>query len=297
MGKIGCVVNYCTNDYRFLSPCLDGLKTISSDIVVSVCDHFFHGEVECRELLHRSYDQNQDVSFVEFAYGRPYGLYGQVEGEEGEAWARHWHNAGRYIGVAHLPEDVEYILFADVDEIADGSRFRDWLDSTALDDLMLFSSYVYLGDESWRSAKKEHAYLMVKKEVLLPEMLFNSHERPGFFQNFEGEKRAFVSGVDNLPLINHYNWVRSDEELRRKVSSWGHKEEANWHRLIDEGRLQEGSGHDYIKVEAAHDLLKVDVKALKNKTLFRDIPVTSYSHVYRTNPSQVMRKMLERDFS
>ncbi len=293
MVKIGCVVSYCTNEYRFLNACLTGLKAISDEIVVSVCDHFFDGQKENRELLHKSYSENKDVRFVEYAYGNLYGLHGV--GKEGdEVWSRHWHNTSRYVGFSHLCDDIDYVLFIDVDEIVEGERFLQWLEKGLLFEAMIFSSYVYLGDESRRALHKSNSYLLVKKEALQPQMLFDSHERPGFFLNFRGTKKSFVLGLDGKPLVHHFNWVRSQKELRQKVSTWGHKDERDWHKLIDEGRLEEGTDHTYSQVEPLFDLLSIDVESMKKASLFRKIPVDQFTHVTKTTKDQVMRTMIEK---
>lgn len=294
MVKIGTVISYCTNDYRFLSTCIKELRAISSEIVVSVCDHFFDGTAEERELLHKSYSENRDVRFVEFAYGEPYGLYGSYcVGEE--IWTRHWHNTSRYVGLFQLSDDIDYVLFVDVDEIAEGQRLAEWLEDADLVDLMLFSSFVYLGDESRRSPQSEHAHLLIKRELIKPQMLFNSHERAGFFLDFDGEKQAFIKGKDGLPMVHHYNWVRSKQELRKKVAAWGHKKERDWHKLLDEGRLEDGTGHEYHRVKPKHDILSIDVEAMKQSSFYSRIPVEEFSHVNCINRDDVMRIMIERE--
>ena len=43
---IAAIINFCTNDYRFLARSIAETKSFSSQIIVPVCDHFFDGTPE-----------------------------------------------------------------------------------------------------------------------------------------------------------------------------------------------------------------------------------------------------------
>ena len=294
MVRVGCVVNYCTNDYRFLKPCLDALRLMSSNIIVSVCDHLFHGEEEDRELLHRSYAEHPDVQFVEFAYDPKilYGIYSTKWAEDTRR-IRHWHSTARYVGFYHLPKDIEYVFFIDVDEIVDGVRLLEVLEKNETSELdaMLFSSYVYLGNEKMRAVSDQNYGLMIKRALLEPELLFDAHERHGFFLGFHGKKHPCIKGLDGLPLIHHYNWVRSEQELQKKVLTWGHKFERDWLKLIKENRLQEATGYAYTACEKIHDILQVDVEDLKRENFFSAISNSHFPHVF--NRDIMVKKVIE----
>ena len=293
MAILGCVVNYCTNDYRFLAPCLEGLRAISDEIVVAVCDRFFDGQSEDRELLNMSYLENSWVQFVQYSYEGGYGLYERRGEIGGEAHARSLANTGRYVGLSRLSDQVEYVIFADVDEIGDGVQLKKWAKKGEFSDAMLLASYVYLGHEGRRSQAHAHAYLVVNRKKLMPEMLFNSYERPGFYNSFEGDKKAFIVGEGGEPMIHHYNWVRSPEELKRKIASWGHRDERDWASIIQTGGLEGVTGHQYSEVEPLHDVLSVDVEKMRKNggQVQREFP-----HVSVETPESVMRRMLEKEW-
>ena len=291
MRKIGCVISYCSNDYRFLSSCIEGLKPIAREIVVSVCDHFFDGTPEDRGLLDLSYSQHPDIKFIEYPLSDSYGLYGGAKVGR-EALARYRANAGRYVGLLSLSEDIEYVLFADVDELAEKERLKEWLAQEKLSDAMLFSSYLYLGHEGRRSSTLGYSYLLVKKEMLSPEMLFHSFERPGFFNSFTGAKKT-VLGLDGKPMIHHYNWVRSDAELKKKVVTWGHQEEQDWLTLIEEEQLEKGSGLTYTNVFPVHSLLSTEVESLRGRDSFEE---KKFTNVVLVTPESVAKRWIEREF-
>ncbi|MCF7806575.1 MAG: hypothetical protein K9M07_02345 [Simkaniaceae bacterium] len=125
---IGCIVNYCTNDFRYLKFCIEALQPLFSPILIPVCDHFFDGTPENRDLLNRSYREYPNVRFIEFAFNeKPYGLPQTFE--DPTKMIHFWHSTARYVGYHFLQSECEYVLFLDVDEIIDTSRFKLWLDA------------------------------------------------------------------------------------------------------------------------------------------------------------------------
>src|SRR5438309_1383232 len=115
--KIVSVVNFCSNDYRFFEECVKQLRYFSDTILVSVCDHFFNGEVENLSLLEHLYACYSDCTFIEFSYAQD-ALYGPslfsalTPREE----AHYWHNAARLCTYYFLPSEAEWVFFFDVDE-------------------------------------------------------------------------------------------------------------------------------------------------------------------------------------
>src|SRR5690349_19798755 len=119
---IGTVINFCSNDYPFLSHCIDSIKSISAQVIIPVCDHFFDGKQEDREILNRIYAENSDVQFVEFPFDVNKSLYGSHS-------SVYWHNLARMIGQFFLKEEICYVFFLDCDEIAETARLSQWLEA------------------------------------------------------------------------------------------------------------------------------------------------------------------------
>ena len=177
------VINYCTNDYRFLDICIQEAKKFSKEIVIPVCDHFFDGMPENRKLLEHSYAEHPDVQFVEFTFDKePYGLYARIT-EEDPDWAHYWHSTARYVGYQFASS--EHVLFIDVDEIADGDRMLAWLTHFPYeewDGIRLTSSF-YFREARFLAKKSMMNGLLVKKGALPTELLLDIHERKGTFHS------------------------------------------------------------------------------------------------------------------
>ena len=56
--KIATIINYCTTDYKFIGHCINEAKSFSDQVIVPVCDHFYDGTPEDRELLEKTYKEN-----------------------------------------------------------------------------------------------------------------------------------------------------------------------------------------------------------------------------------------------
>jgi hypothetical protein len=238
MGRnIATVISYCTNDYRYLAICIEEAKKFSSQIIVVVADHFFNGVPENRELLERSYAEHPDCLFVEFEFDpkRLYGTYCPYSQEDAD-WIKYWHSTSRYVGYHYLDKQTEYVNFLDVDEIIEGERFLAYLNQFAYRDYaaLRFLSYFYFREPSFRATTFAPNFLLVRKSAISsPEMLLTVRERKGIFDTVVGKKILLV-GPDDKPLVHHYSWVRTKEELLFKVKSWGHSLEKNWTALIEE---------------------------------------------------------------
>jgi len=233
---VATIVNYCSNDYRFLESCLREARKFSKEIIVPVCDHFFDGGVENRLLLEHSYANHPDVRFIEFAFGKePYGLYASVK--EGDPdWIHYWHSTARYVGYDFVSREIEKVLFLDVDEVAEGDKMKYWLETFPHHefDAVRFTNYFYFREAKFQATKIMRNGLLVKKESLPAELLLDVEERKGTFYNIQGERLEGAPALDGEPLFHHYSWVKTKGEMLRKVSSWGHHLEKDWPALIEE---------------------------------------------------------------
>jgi hypothetical protein len=279
--KIATVINYCTTDYRFLRFCIEEAKKFSTQIVIPVSSHFFNGEPENRAMLNQSYREHPDVQFVEFAYGEePYGIYCSLTSAD-EDWAHYWHSTARYVGFQFVKE-CESILFLDVDEIVDGKRFIEWLEKFNVEDFnaLRLESYFYFREPCYR-AKEQFPLnaLLIKKEAIdSPEVILDVLERKGLFDQIQGPKLSYLRGLDGKPLVHHYSWVRTKEELKQKVCTWGHRHDKEWLGLIEKELAEPFAGTDrihgfeYETVGPVHEVLREKslshVQRVDRKSLF-----------------------------
>lgn len=243
LNTFSTIISYCTNDYRFISKCIEEAKKFSDQIIVVTCDHFFDGTPENRHLLEHTYANHPECQFIEFSYlpDRLYSPYHRIKPNDPE-WAKFWAATTRYIGIHYAISD--YVLFLDSDEIVEGENCLNWIKSSEYlsYETMKFATYLYGLKPDARAKKVSNLPLLVKREVFKPLLLMNDLERIGAFLSSSGQKKERIIGVDQKPFVHHYSWVRTKEECLWKTKTWGHRGEEDWERLINEAF--EGKGEE-----------------------------------------------------
>lgn len=183
--NVATIINYCTNDYKFISHCINEAKIFSDQVIVPVCDHFLDGTPENRELLEKTYNENKyKVKFQEYEYGH----------KIADLKLCAIHGYARLIGFHLVNKDVDYILFIDADEILEGVRFKQFLNMVNFEkyNAMLFSNYYYFRDVKFRAKNIEDSIPIVKKSTLSSDLIMQTlslgHDRLGLFKLTPGEK-------------------------------------------------------------------------------------------------------------
>jgi hypothetical protein len=233
---IAAVINYCTNDYRFLTRAIAEVSSFSSQIIVPVCDHFFDGTPENRSLLDRTYAEHPNVLFLEFAYDQKelYTPYVRRSPED-EDWGALWHSTARYLSFLYLDDSIEYLLFLDADEIVEGEKFGEWLrkEDYRKWDALWFFAYCYGFLPSRRASDIQQTALLVKRSSISPLKILNAQERFGLFAGLSGAKWLQIMGLDGKPMIHHYSWARPKKECLKKALTWGKKHLRNWEEWLE----------------------------------------------------------------
>lgn len=238
MTKLATIINFCTNDIRYLDRCIRAVAPFSAQLIIPICDHFFDGTPENHPLLEKIYTKYPKIDFIEYAfsldevYGTPAKL---LPGSPG--WAQHWHNTSRLIGTYFLKEEIEYVLFVDVDEIFSKAPCASF-------DAVRFATYWYFQTPYRRATVYPDGPLLVKRDKLVHEALLDEDERMGLLHRIDGTKEREYK-VDGKPIVHHYSWVRSEEELQKKVATWGHHWERDWQLLLKEGKGDFVRGYTY----------------------------------------------------
>lgn len=285
---IAAVINYCTNDYRFLSRAIAELQSIASQIIVPVCDHFFDGTPENRSLLHRTYADHPDVLFLEFAYDvkRLYTPYVQRLPEDDD-WGALWHSTARYLSFLYLSQEIEYLLFLDADEIIEGNTFAEWLQHEDYQkwEALWFFAYCYGFQASLRTSELQQTALLVKRSALSPLKIFSAQERFGIFAGLLGPKRLQILGLDDKPMIHHYSWVRPFDECIVKSSTWGKRTQRDWKSWLEMNMHSVDMNH-YQEVIPYFDPLSVSVP-------FESFQKGPFSHVICVNPKIAFWKEID----
>lgn len=281
MTNLASVINFCTYDLRFLHKCIQGVRPFSSQIVIAVCDHLFNGEKEDPTLLQQIYETYPDVDFVEFAYSEDevYGTPSKLV-PNSPGWSTHWHNSARLIATYFLRPDIETVLFLDVDEI-----FSSPIPEIDLD-VVRFATYWYFRTSNNCATVYPNGPLLIRRGLLNTEILLNEDERMGMYELVDGSKAQNYL-VGKRPIVHHYSWVRPNQEIKKKISAWGHHWERDWKKLLE----QESDfvrRYSYEKVKSYWDPLKEEI-CLQPKGK-RDIPKVTPKEIFRMEIIQIIQQ-------
>src|SRR5579872_707833 len=105
---LSTIVNFCTNERRFIKATLTQALLFSRQVIVPVCDHFFDGTPENRPLLEQIYKTFPDCQFIEYPFipqKIPKKIWKTIDP------AHFWHSLSRLVAFSFLKEEIEMVLF------------------------------------------------------------------------------------------------------------------------------------------------------------------------------------------
>ena len=239
------IINFCSNESRFLPLCIEEARKFAKQIIIPVCDHFFDGTIENRPLLEQIYQAYPDCLFLEYPFipsEIPRRIFEDVTP------AHFWHSCSRLIGASHLQDGIEAVLFLDADEVPDGAAFAQWLEASDYQQntVMKLSNYWYFREPSYQALSWEDSIVLAQTRAITHDLLVQEEERDAIYNRLPGPKRRHVTGANGEPMFHHFSWVRTKNEMLKKVGAWGHKADRNWAELIEKEFSSPFQGTDFI---------------------------------------------------
>jgi hypothetical protein len=228
---LSIVIQYSTNEFKFLERNLEQSCKFADEVVLCLCNRFFDGSPEDARLIEAT---------LKVASRHPKCRVHVFEWEGSHSNPNYYHNLSRKIGGEAAAGD--WLLFLDADEILDNS-FGPWSEAAMKEDsTFCLSCYWYFRSPRYRSRTLEGCGLLIKRELCRWDINQNLerqqlHRLPNFRD----------SGLfGGSPLVHHFSWVRSKEEMLKKVRKWGHKNDRDWVSLVSEEFSRPFSGRDFV---------------------------------------------------
>lgn len=228
---LSIVIQYSTNEFKFLERNLEQSCKFADEVILVVCDRFFDGSAEDQGLM----------KATEWAVKRhPKSRMKVFKWGGDNPNPNYYHNLSRKIGSELASGD--WILFLDADEILDDG-FGPWCKSAMQQDLTYcLSCYWYFRRPEYRAKTLEGCGLLIQKRLCDWNLSLNLER-----QQFHGLANFKDSGLaDGKPLAHHFSWVRTKEEMLNKVRKWGHKGDRNWVALVAEEFSRPFNGKDFV---------------------------------------------------
>lgn len=208
----------------------------SKEIFVIASSHFFDGTPE---------DETKIQALMEFCKQYPNLHLIRFKWEEGQT-PRYWHNYARWIGIQQC--NTEYIMFMDSDEIIEGELAREsfgYEDFYKEYDEYVFSCYWYFREPIFRAKSLEQCHKLIRASALTKDLVFSEHER-GAVGLSNRYRSMFKVQYNGRPIVHHFSWVRTKEQMLKKTASWGHKDDKKWSELIEEEFSRPFNGTDFV---------------------------------------------------
>jgi hypothetical protein len=230
--NIEAVVLYTTNDYRFFKVAIENLLACGIKTHVVTYSHMWNGTDENEELLNHSRNLFKD---------NPNYFQYLINWEPGHK-SFYWEAVGRHLGTQEVSDECDYILYIDIDEIVDVEKCKKFIASKkyANYDCAWLYNYWYFREPIYRANALESTALMCSSKLAknVPFII----ESRNAYSNFTN---TTILGKED-PFVHHYSWVRTKEEMLKKVRNWGHNTERNWEAMVEQEFTHPFYGTDFV---------------------------------------------------
>lgn len=257
---LSIVINYCSNESIFIRSLLKQCVNVQEHvyqsltkevkIIVSIGTRLYDMTPESMSHITELQQEFPSVYFVWYDVTEPCPSYPKNPLQQRPK--AYWHNVARMEGFRYvLPSS--WVLFLDADEIPQATHFADWivnvLPHIRNDIALKLANYWYFRKPIYQATSYEDSAVLIHSTriALTPESLMTDNERDGICVATQTPVvRNVVHPSDRKPMIHHYSWVRTPDQLLKKVQLWGHQQDENWEALLKQELEQPFSGTDFV---------------------------------------------------
>lgn len=245
--RVAVVVSTSSTEAAFLKSLVEQATKFASTIVIAVGDCRFGGDYApeprdwLQQVLRGAVMPQEGVRVASFSVSPD--THNPLSLRPGAFW----HNVSRIVGTREALNTLgaaDWVLYLDGDEIPDGDACQAFFSSEAWaarhpDRVHRLVNHWYFMDPCFQSTQNENSAILVPVGMLQKgddETLLNAfmrdYERDELYAMVPGDHAIY--GLDGKPLIHHFSWARTKQDILRKVKSWGHSADRDWEDLIEE---------------------------------------------------------------
>ena len=226
--NIGVTINACSMEKAFLPVLLSECLKFSNDVVVSYGDKLYNGELEDLSYIEQNKTTFPNIKFVSYCVD----IHSKHETRLGvnKRPTAYWHNLARYTASQALDEKTDWVFIIDADEVPEGDLVADWINNTKLEanECYKMANYWYFKYPILRSLTFEDSVLLMHKSHLTKENMFGDLERDFLIPSSKTILKRLVMGKNKLPIWHHFSFVRSRDNLKKKLESWAHRDDVKF---------------------------------------------------------------------
>lgn len=227
---IEAVVLMCSNDHRFIDICLNQLKLCVNKIHVAYFSHFWNGEEENFNIINSAVKNNKSDTCV----------FNKIDWTPNKQENLYWESYARWKMTQNC-NGSDYIAYFDIDEIPDSNLFNEYKKEFYKYDSIRLRNYWYFREPVYRANSTEKSVVICKTHLAKSVPFLPAWSRDQYFDNFGNRI------IDNKePCIHHYSWVRTKQEMIKKVTTWGHKNDKDWVACVEKEFSSPFCGRDFV---------------------------------------------------
>jgi len=237
---LSIIINYCSKDKAFIYINIEQCLNITYNIVISCGNKFFNGDDE--DLEHLNSIQKKYPLIKVLIFDVNLDEYNPLKDRKNA----YFPNKARLLGYREAKKlyDTNWYLFIDVDEIPDSDIFLKNI--KRFDDPNItykLYTYTYFREPIYVRNVMENLILLCHKNNINTKSLMHDMERSFYNEVIidktivENKNHKIIDILDedtHNAIFHHFSWVRSKENMIKKVKSWSHKDDKNWIELIEE---------------------------------------------------------------
>ena len=248
---INCVMISCSDDIRYLRVTLKQAAHLFQQVLIMFGTRYWDGvrdedisaiqafDNECKSLF-----SNVKIIWYQVPEDALKFLQGSV------SQTMYWEGHARWLAVTKMAP-CEYVLFLDSDEVIDGKEMEVFLASKNYThcSAIKLANYWYWREPIYQAKDyTEDSAVLIKTSHFNALDLYSNQGRHGIFAKCHpSETKRSVMGCNGVPIIHHYSWVRTKEEMLRKVTTWGHRNDrSDWVAKVEEEYSRAFNGTDFV---------------------------------------------------
>lgn len=250
--KIATLINYCSIDRHFIDICISAVAPFSNKIIVSTCTNLYSGEEEDIQHIISLADNYPNVDVLLYQWKS--GIFPRF----------FWDNVGRALGLTHMEKDNEWVLFLDADEIIETSLFLEFIKTSLYNNAYSsykLANYWYFREPIYRAKTIEDSVVICKADDAVEAVnFFKENDREKFALGFHQRWKK----INDKPMVHHYSWVRTKQQMLSKVKNWGHSNDKNWTELVEKEFERPFSGKCFVNnydFETVQDIFNIPKEA------------------------------------
>jgi hypothetical protein len=233
--EFATIINFSSLDESFIDACIDNVIGVSTKVVVIGFKQLFDGKDDLagmQKIIERN--RHKNVEFV----------VKELPPKTFESNAV-YHNITRIFGFEYVKNSAPYVLLIDGDEVAEKHLLQQWKESFPGDvKCTRFFNYWYFREPVFQSEVLEYSPVLIDTNFLRFLLDFNYDDiyRQPFDRNFY----EFTENCVSPAIFHHFSWVRTKQEMLDKVKNWGHKNDRDWTKLVEEEFQHNFTGKDFV---------------------------------------------------